>query len=259
MNSPQGTTGLKVGDIFREYGEAYRSAHELPLPHLKVIGIGCHIGSQLTALNPFEDAICKQLQLLDQLWDRGFAIDHLDIGGGLGIRYENEELPPIAAYANTIRRCVGDRKVRILMEPGRAIVGNAGLLLTRVEYVKQTPHKRFVIVDGAMNDLLRPALYQAWHGIQPIKTTHEEPVACDVVGPICETGDFLARGRALAAHTGDLLAVMSAGAYGFSMSSNYNARPRAAEVMVDGASPYLVRRRELVAELMSGESPLPIG
>jgi diaminopimelate decarboxylase len=227
------------------------------LPNLKVVGIGCHIGSQLTEVAPFDDAVAKVLDLVNQLRARGVAIEHVDIGGGLGIQYRDEEPPAVDAYAEVICGRLAGQVKEVLMEPGRAIVGNAGVLLTRVEYVKQTPHKRFVIVDAAMNDLIRPALYEAWHDILGVRrNSGAAPAECDVVGPVCETGDFLARDRSLAATQGDLLAVMSAGAYGFAMSSNYNARPRAAEVMVDGPQAHLVRQRETLDQLFTGEATL---
>jgi diaminopimelate decarboxylase len=227
------------------------------LSNLKVVGIGCHIGSQLTEVEPFDDAVAKVLDLAHRLRARGVTIEHIDIGGGLGIQYRDEEPPAVDAYAEVICRRLAGQVKEVLMEPGRAIVGNAGVLLTRVEYVKQTPHKRFVIVDAAMNDLIRPALYEAWHDILGVRQNPmAAPAECDVVGPVCETGDFLARDRTLAAAQGDLLAVMSAGAYGFAMSSNYNARPRAAEVMVDGEQAYLVRQRETLDQLLTGETTL---
>lgn len=255
---PYIATGMKQNK-FGIPGDEALSVYEYAarLPHLKVVGIGCHIGSQLTAVEPFDDAVAKVLGLVHQLRARGVEIEHIDIGGGLGIQYRDEQPPAVDAYAEVIcRRLVGQVK-EVLMEPGRAIVGNAGILLTRVEYVKQTPEKRFVIVDAAMNDLIRPALYEAWHEILRVgRESDAAAVECDVVGPVCETGDFLARDRAVAAAQGDLLAVMSAGAYGFSMSSNYNARPRAAEIMVDGVQAYLVRARETVGQLLAGETTL---
>lgn len=255
---PYIATGMKQNK-FGIPGEEALSVYERAarMPHLKVVGIGCHIGSQLTEVEPFDDAVAKVLDLVHQLRARGVEIEHIDIGGGLGIQYRDEEPPAVDAYAELVCRRLAGQVKEVLMEPGRAIVGNAGILLTRVEYVKQTPEKRFVIVDAAMNDLIRPALYEAWHEIVRVRRDSEAPaVPCDVVGPVCETGDFLARDRAIAAAEGELLAVMSAGAYGFSMSSNYNARPRAAEVMVDGAQAYLVRARETVGQLLAGETTL---
>lgn len=255
---PYIATGMKQNK-FGIPGEEALSVYERAarMPHLKVVGIGCHIGSQLTEVEPFDDAVAKVLDLVHQLRARGVEIEHIDIGGGLGIQYRDEEPPAVDAYAELVCRRLAGQVKEVLMEPGRAIVGNAGILLTRVEYVKQTPEKRFVIVDAAMNDLIRPALYEAWHEIVRVRRDSEAPAEpCDVVGPVCETGDFLARDRAIAAAEGELLAVMSAGAYGFSMSSNYNARPRAAEVMVDGARAYLVRARETVGQLLAGETTL---
>ncbi|RPI48704.1 MAG: diaminopimelate decarboxylase [Betaproteobacteria bacterium] len=237
--------------------EMYRKARRLP--GLRVTGIDCHIGSQLTQTGPFAAALERVLQLADALRADGFDIEHLDLGGGLGIRYQPEERPPtIAEYVATFVSGLADRSYRIMVEPGRSMVGNAGLLLTRVEYVKPTPERRFVIVDAAMNDLVRPALYDAWHEIRPVRRgAHEAPRVCQVVGPVCESGDFLGRDRMLAVAAGELLAVMSAGAYGMSMSSNYNSRPRAAEVMIDGAHAHLVRSRESIEELFARESFLP--
>ncbi|MFA7593332.1 MAG: diaminopimelate decarboxylase [Thiohalobacteraceae bacterium] len=228
------------------------------LPHLDVIGVDCHIGSQLTQVTPFVDAVVRVLALLDRLTGRGIAVRHLDLGGGLGIRYRDEQPPTPRDYLAPILAAIGDRDVEILLEPGRAIVGNAGVLLTRVEYLKHTGHKDFAIIDAAMNDLLRPALYDAWHAIVPLRPrTNRAPRTYDLVGPVCETGDFLGKDRALALAPDDLLAVRSAGAYGFSMSSNYNSRPRAAEVMVDGNQAHTVRERETLDDLWRGEHLLP--
>ncbi len=256
---PYISTGLKENkfgvDIERGF-ELYQRA--AALAHLQVEGIDCHIGSQLTRVSPFVDALDRVLALVDRLRDSGIALRHLDIGGGLGIRYRDEQPPQPADYVHALLQRVADRELEILLEPGRAIVGNAGILLTRVEYLKATADKRFAIVDAAMNDLIRPALYDAWQEIVPVTPREDGAVAAwDIVGPVCETGDFLGKDRSLALAEGDLLAVRSAGAYGFAMSSNYNTRPRAAEVMVDGDHSHLVRRRETLAELMAGESTLP--
>jgi len=234
------------------YAEAAR------LPHVEVVGVDCHIGSQLTSVAPFVDALDRVLLLLDQLAAQGIEIKHLDLGGGLGIRYRDEDPPLPADHADAVLARLGDRPQEIIIEPGRAIVGNAGVLLARVEYLKCTPHRNFAIVDAAMNDLLRPTLYGAWQQILPV-VPREGSVrrTYDVVGPVCETGDFLGKDRELAIEPGDLLAVRSAGAYGFVMSSNYNTRPRAAEVMVDGVQAYLVRWRETLEQLMAGETLLP--
>ncbi|WP_462321415.1 diaminopimelate decarboxylase family protein, partial [Halochromatium sp.] len=252
-------------------------------PGLRVVGIDCHIGSQLTSLGPFIDALDRVLLLADRLADQRIPIDHLDLGGGLGIRYTDEEPPLPTAYAAALLERLGERPFEIILEPGRAIAGNAGVLLTRVEYLKPTPTHRFAIVDAAMNDLLRPALYGAEQEILPVQRPSadglvevdgvaerpSESLAApsgeqnssaelyEIVGPVCETGDFLGRGRRLVLAEGDLLAIRGSGAYGFSMSSNYNSRPRAAEVMVDGGQAHLVRRRESISELFAGEEVLP--
>lgn len=256
---PYISTGLKENKFGINAGEAlaqYRRA--AALPHLEVIGIDCHIGSQLTTLPPFVDALDKVLLLVEQLQQDGITLRHLDIGGGLGIRYDDETPPEPAAYAAVLSDRLAGLDIQILMEPGRAIVGNAGLLLTRVEYLKTNGAKHFAIVDAAMNDLIRPALYQAWQAILPVDRESAAPVRrYDVVGPVCETGDFLGKDRDLAIAEGDCLAVRSAGAYGFCMSSNYNSRPRPAEVMVDGDRAWLVRPREALAELFQRERPLP--
>ena len=256
---PYIATGLKENKfgIDIQAAEAlYRRAADLP--HLRVVGIDCHIGSQLTDLAPFLEALDRILGLADRLESAGIPISHLDLGGGLGIRYTTETPPEPAAYASALLHRLGRRPYAVILEPGRAIVGNAGVLLTRVEYLKPTAHHRFAILDAAMNDLVRPALYQAHQEIIPVRLDSEaEPARYDLVGPVCETADFLGKDRLLALAPGDLLAIRGSGAYGFSMSSNYNSRPRAAEVMVDGAEVHLVRRRETVAELFAGESLLP--
>jgi diaminopimelate decarboxylase len=228
------------------------------LPHLEVVGLDCHIGSQLTSVAPFSDALARVLALAQELRDAGLALRYLDIGGGLGIRYQEETPPEPADYAAAVV-AVMDRAqgtgLTLICEPGRVIVGNAGVLLTRVLYVKTSGTKTFVIVDAAMNDLIRPAFYDAFHEIRPVARRAAPLVRADVVGPICESGDFLARDRELATPApGDLLAVMSAGAYGFTMASNYNARPRAAEVMCAGADFTVVRRRETYDDLVRGEA-----
>ena len=256
---PYIATGLKenkFGIDIRAAEAVYRQAARLP--HLRVTGIDCHIGSQLTDLAPFLAALERVLALADRLAAAGIPIGHLDLGGGLGIRYLGEHPPEPAAYAAALLHRLGGRGHEIILEPGRAIVGNAGILLTRVEYLKPTEHRRFAVVDAAMNDLLRPALYQAVQDIVPVRLdSAADPARYDLVGPVCETGDFLGKDRLLALAPGDLLAVRGSGAYGFSMSSNYNSRPRAAEVMVDGGQAHLVRRRESIADLMAGESLLP--
>jgi len=256
---PYIATGLKenkFGIDIQAAEAVYRQAADLP--NLRVAGIDCHIGSQLTDLAPFLAALDRVLDLADRLESAGIAIEHLDLGGGLGIRYTNETPPEPAAYASALLHRLGDRTYQVILEPGRAIVGNAGILLTRVEYLKPAAHRRFAILDAAMNDLVRPALYQAHQEIIPVRLeTEAQPARYDLVGPVCETADFLGKDRLLALAPGDLLAIRGSGAYGFSMSSNYNSRPRAAEVMADGAEAHLVRRRETIAELFAGESLLP--
>ncbi|OBS38940.1 diaminopimelate decarboxylase [Pseudomonas syringae pv. syringae] len=255
---PYISTGLKEN----KFGIAIAAAEDVyirasQLPNLEVIGVDCHIGSQLTTLEPFIDALDRLLDLVDRLGDCGIHLHHIDLGGGLGVRYRDEEPPLAADYIKAVRERLAGRDLGLLFEPGRFIVANAGALLTRVEYLKHTEHKDFAIVDAAMNDLIRPALYQAWMDVTAVRPRDSEPRAYDIVGPICETGDFLAKGRELALAEGDLLAIHSAGAYGFVMSSNYNTRGRAAEVLVDGSQAFEVRRRETVAELFAGESLLP--
>lgn len=255
---PYIATGLldtKFGVPHEEALRLYRKA--AALPGLRVVGIDCHIGSQLTDAQPFVAALDKILEFVDRLEAEGISLEHIDVGGGLGIRYRDERPPAIAEYLARMLERLGDRRLKLLLEPGRALVGNAGVLLTRVEYVKHGPTKNFIVVDAAMNDLVRPALYDSWHEILPVRKTAASPGTYDIVGPVCESGDFLARDRRLAAAPGDLLAIMSAGAYGMSMSSNYNSRPRAAEIMVDGAAAHLVRPRETTAELFASERVLP--
>ncbi|MGE8295271.1 MAG: diaminopimelate decarboxylase [Pseudomonas sp.] len=255
---PYISTGLKENKfgIDIEQAEAvYARAAELP--NLEVIGVDCHIGSQLTTLEPFLDALDRLLLLIDKLAARGIHIKHLDLGGGLGVQYRDEQPPLAGDYIAAVRKRLEGRDLTLVFEPGRFIVANAGVLLTQVEYLKHTEHKDFAIVDAAMNDLIRPALYQAWMDVSPVQPREGEARNYDLVGPICETGDFLAKDRQLVLEEGDLLAVRSAGAYGFVMSSNYNTRGRAAEVLVDGEQAFEVRRRETVQELYAGESLLP--
>lgn len=255
---PYISTGLKENKfgIDIEMAETvYRRAAELS--HLDVIGVDCHIGSQLTELTPFLDALDRLLALIDRLGEHGIQIRHLDLGGGLGVRYQDETPPPIETYVQAIKARLNDRNLQLLLEPGRSIVANAGALLTRVIYLKQTPLKHFAIVDAAMNDLIRPALYQSWMNIEPVVRREGEGIEYDVVGAICETSDFLGKDRRLNLRENDLLAVTSAGAYGFVMSSNYNTRARAAEVIVSGDQAYLVRRRETIPDLFASERLLP--
>ncbi len=261
---PYIATGLKHNkfgiDIARAEA-AYQRARSLP--NLRVVGVACHIGSQLTDMAPILEALDRVIALAGALMDRGVALQHLDLGGGLGIRYNEEQPPEPADYAHAIlERLRGKdarfQKIRLIFEPGRSIVGNAGLLLTRVLFLKLGAERNFAVVDAAMNDLMRPALYDAWHDIAPVAVDAPRTARTyDVVGPVCESGDLLGRDRQLGIEAGDLLAVVSAGAYGSAMSSNYNTRPRAAEVMVDGNRFHVVRRRETVAELMAPESVLP--
>lgn len=241
--------GIAHADAERLYAQAAR------LPNIEVIGIGCHIGSQLAETAPFVAAAARVAALADRLSNAGTRLRHIDLGGGMGIRYKDEAPQPISEFVAGALQALGSRPQTLVLDPGRAIVGNAGLLLTRVEYVKPGAARSFLVVDAAMNDLLRPALYDAWHEVKPVRAAaNAAPAALyDVVGPVCESGDFLARDRRLAARPGDLLAVMSAGAYGMSMSSNYNTRPRAAEVAVSGAEARLVRRRESVQSLYALE------
>jgi len=255
---PYISTGLKEN----KFGIAIADAEDVyiraaQLPNLEVLGVDCHIGSQLTTLPPFLDALDRLLALIDRLGECGIYLHHIDLGGGVGVRYRDEEPPLIADYIQAVRERIEGRDLTLMFEPGRYIVANAGVLLTQVEYLKHTEHKDFAIVDAAMNDLIRPALYQAWMDVTAVTPRTSEARAYDIVGPICETGDFLAKDRELALEEGDLLAVHSAGAYGFVMSSNYNTRGRTAEVLVDGDQAFEVRRRETVAELYAGESLLP--
>ena len=252
---PYISTGLKenkFGVAFDEAIALYRRASALP--SLSIEGIDCHIGSQLTDISPLLEALDKMLGLIDALSAEGIAIHHLDLGGGLGITYTDETPPDPRTYMREVIKRVGERKLKLMFEPGRNLVGNAGVLLTRVEHLKQTPAKNFAIIDAAMNDLLRPSLYEAYHRILPVSTRPGSPASYDIVGPVCESGDFLGRDRSLVLAEGDLLAVMSAGAYGMVMASNYNTRPRAAEVLVDGEQAHLVRRRERAEDLYAGES-----
>ena len=255
---PYISTGLKENKFGVSIDVAERVyARAAELPNLEVIGVDCHIGSQLTQLEPFLDALERLLALVDRLAARGIHIRHLDLGGGLGVRYRDEEPPLAGDYIAAVRERLAGRALALVFEPGRSIVANAGVLLTRVEYLKHTEHKDFAVIDAAMNDLIRPALYQAWMDIVPVRPRQGEARRYDLVGPICETGDFLGKDRELVLAEGDLLAVRSAGAYGFVMSSNYNTRGRAAEVLVDGEAVHLVRRRETIEELFAGESLLP--
>jgi len=250
---PYISTGLKENKFGVDIDDAialYEQAHNSKW--LNVQGLDCHIGSQLTDVSPFIDALDKVLELIGKLSDLSIEITHLDLGGGVGIRYDNETTIDIAAYVNSILDKVGN--LEIILEPGRAIVGNTGAFITKVEFLKQNSDKSFAIIDGAMNDLLRPAFYNAYHQVLPVnENSNGVSASWDLVGPICETGDFLAKDRQLSLSEGDYLAVMSAGAYGFTMSSNYNSRPRVAEVMVEGENHHLIRERETIHDLFNKE------
>ncbi len=248
--------GIAIEQALLEYQRA------AAMPNIDVIGIDCHIGSQLTDTTPFLDALSRILDLVDELKKMGITLHHLDLGGGLGIRYRDEQPPEPADYVQALLdrldQSTLNHDVEILLEPGRAIAGNAGILITQVEYLKTTTDKNFAIVDAAMNDLIRPSLYSAWQAIIPVQSqSSTDENRWDIVGPVCETGDFLGKDRKLRLTPGDLLAVRSSGAYGFTMSSNYNSRPRAAEVMVDGGDCHLIRERETLAQLWAGEQLLP--
>lgn len=251
---PYISTGLKENKFGIATDEAiriYQSAQSYP--HIRFTGIDCHIGSQLTLLEPFIEATEKMLQLLQGLKNQNINIEHLDLGGGLGIRYNDEKPPSIEEYVTTLCTLTQNMKQRLVIEPGRSLVGNSGILLTRIEYLKQTAARNFAIVDAAMNDLIRPSLYDAYHDILPVKKNTVAAKSYEIVGPVCETGDFLGRDRKLSIVNGDLLAIMSAGAYGMSMSSNYNTRSRAAEILVSGDQMHLIRQRETFDQMIAGE------
>ncbi len=258
---PYISTGLKNN----KFGVAYEDALDIYLqaaamPNIAIHGVDCHIGSQITELSPFLDALDRVLALVDALEEKGIHIQHIDAGGGIGICYSDETPPDFVAYAEAMRSKLGNRDVKMVFEPGRALVGNAGILLTKVEYLKHTEAKNFAIVDAAMNDLMRPALYDAYHDIKEVNPPEDQSqtLTYEIVGPVCESGDFLGHDRTFALAEGDLLAIMSAGAYGMSMASNYNTRARAAEVMVDGEQCHLIRKRELISDLFALENILPI-
>ncbi len=253
---PYISTGLKEN----KFGIAFESAmqvYQQAAAHdsINVVGIDCHIGSQITELSPFKDALLKVLELIDALKNEGIVLHHIDIGGGLGINYQGEHPPSRSDYVDAIVSTMNGVELELLMEPGRSIVGNAGILLTTVEYLNTTPYHHFAVVDAAMNDLIRPALYQGWHDIKRVvEHSDAEMVEYDVVGPVCETADFLGKNRQLRLEQGDLLAIMSAGAYAFSMASNYNSRPRCSELMVSEHDLHVLRQREELADLVMGES-----
>ena len=258
LTHPYISTGLKeskFGIAFADAPALYRRA--AAMPSIAVRGIDIHIGSQITELDPYREAAGKVLALVDALAADGIGLSHIDFGGGLGIRYRDESPVAIADYARMIRGLAAGRRETLLFEPGRRLVGEAGVLLTRVRFVKPQAARNFAVVDAAMNDLLRPSLYEAWHAIDPVRPRSADASVWDVVGPVCESGDFLGHDRMLAIEEGDLLAVRAAGAYAMSMSSNYNSRPRACEVLVDGDSALLIRRRETIAELHAQEIRLP--
>jgi len=255
---PYISTGLKNN----KFGVAYEDALDIYLqaaamPNIAIHGVDCHIGSQITELSPFLDAFDRVLTLVDALEQNGIHIQHIDLGGGIGICYSDETPPEFNTYANAMLAKLGNRNIKLVFEPGRALVGNAGVLLTKVEYLKHTETKNFAIVDAAMNDLMRPALYDAYHAIEAVQPHNGNTHNYEIVGPVCESGDFLGHDRELALAEGDLLAIMSAGAYGMSMSSNYNTRPRAAEVIVDNTQYHLIRKRELIEDLFAAENTLP--
>ena len=260
LTHPYISTGLKKSKFGIDAGKSVELYHKaLHMNGIDLVGVDCHIGSQLTELSPFLEVVDRIKDLIEILRSKGVGIRYLDIGGGLGIPYDEEEPPLPAAYGEAILERLGDIRVKLILEPGRVLVGNAGILITRVLYLKQGPTKNFVIVDAAMNDLIRPSLYKAYHSIQKVTrmrkpATAQGRIIADLVGPICESGDFLAQSRDMeAVESGELLALMSAGAYGFSMSSNYNSRPRAAEVLVDGDKYFVIRDRESYEDLIRGE------
>jgi len=255
---PYISTGLKENKFGIDIERApavYERAKQLT--SLNIVGVDCHIGSQLTEIAPFIDALERLLTLTDLLASKGIELEHLDLGGGLGVSYNGETPPAVADYMSAIKAKLGNRTLSLVFEPGRSIVANAGVLLTRVQYLKPTANKQFAIIDAAMNDNIRPALYQAWQAVRQVNPSDAEATHWDLVGPVCESGDFLAKDRELQLNPGDLLAMMDCGAYGFTMSSNYNSRGRAAEVMVDSETSHLIRRRETLEDLLRGETLLP--
>ncbi|MCK5905561.1 MAG: diaminopimelate decarboxylase, partial [Gammaproteobacteria bacterium] len=256
---PYISTGLKenkFGIAIQQALSEYRRAAKMD--NIKIIGIDCHIGSQLTETASFLAALEKVLDIINTLQQDGIKLHHIDLGGGLGIRYQNEQPPEPAEYVAAILKRLRTTDYEIALEPGRAIAGNAGILITRVEYLKPTEHKNFAIVDAAMNDLVRPSLYSAWQDIIPVnRESSSSEMKWDIVGPVCETGDFLGKDRTLSLAPNDLLAIRSSGAYGFSMSSNYNSRPRTAEIMVDGDKIHVIRERETIPQLWAGEKLIP--
>ena len=254
---PYISTGLKENKFGVDEAtalELYHQAHASD--HLNPVGIDCHIGSQLTDISPYLEAVDHLLGIIDQLGDMGITLEHIDIGGGLGIQYQHEPETGPVALIELLKARLAQRGLEVVVEPGRSIVGNAGVLLSEVVALKHGEHKNFAIVDAGMNDLIRPSLYQGWHAITPVVQRDAETLTYDVVGPVCETGDFLGKDRDLSIEEGDVLAVMSAGAYGFVMASNYNSRPRAAELLIDGHDCHVIRRRETIATLVVDEALL---
>ena len=260
---PYISTGLKdnkFGVNFDDVMDVYQRAAQLPF--IDVVGVDCHIGSQLTQLTPFLDALDKVLDLIDGLAEKGILLEHIDLGGGLGVRYEETDVPPKAGdYIAQVKEKIAGRGLHIIMEPGRSIAANAGILLTQVEYLKNNADKHFAIIDAAMNDMIRPALYSAWMEIARVEQADDDKprvdATFDLVGPVCETGDFLGKNRQMSLSEGDILAQFSAGAYGFTMASNYNSRTKPVEIMVDGDKSYIIRERETLEDLTRGESVLP--
>lgn len=257
---PHIATGLSSNKFGIESTEALAICQKIQkMPHLNLIGIACHIGSQLTELEPFLETIDKLLTLLAGLTASGIQLQHINIGGGLGVKYRDERPPAIDQYVKAVLKKLENSSLEIIVEPGRVLVANAGMLLTRVEYIKQTTHKNFAIMDAGMNDLLRPALYDAWHEIIPLSLRNSGKDRCyNIVGPVCESADFYGKNRSLDIEAGDILAVCTAGAYGFCMSSNYNSRPRAAEILIDKNQIHLIRERETIQSLFANENLLPI-
>ena len=255
---PYISTGLKENKFGVDEAtalELYHQAHASD--HLNPVGIDCHIGSQLTDISPYLEAVDHLLGIIDQLGDMGITLEHIDIGGGLGIQYQHEPETGPVALIELLKARLAQRGLEVVVEPGRSIVGNAGVLLSEVVALKHGEHKNFAIVDAGMNDLIRPSLYQGWHAITPVVQRDAETLTYDVVGPVCETGDFLGKDRDLSIKEGDVVAVMSAGAYGFVMASNYNSRPRAAELLIDGPNCHVIRRRETISTLVVDEALLP--
>jgi diaminopimelate decarboxylase len=252
---PYISTGLSTNKFGIEYSDVLSICHKIQkMPHIKLVGIACHIGSQLTELSPFLEASDRMLDLLQQLKTAGIELTHVNIGGGLGVQYRDEKPPTLQEYAEAVRKKFENQSIELIIEPGRALVANAGILLTKVEYIKTTSHKNFAIVDAGMNDLIRPALYDAWHDILPINLRYGDTHFYDIVGPVCESSDVIGKSRQIALEPGDILAIKSAGAYGFSMSSNYNSRPRPVEVMIKDGKAHLIRRRETLGELFANEA-----